>query len=140
MKTLERIVLIDDDPDTNFYNKIILKKTNTIKEIIVFENGKDALQYLEEGNKNIDLILLDINMPIMNGWQFLNKYENIINKKLNPIVVVMLTSSANSDDKRKANMFKSVRKFINKPLTHKTVREILALFENQVSDNQSKNP
>ena len=81
MKTLECIMLVDDDADTNFYNKIVLEQTDATNEIVVFENGKDALMYLEKGNNKVDLILLDINMPIMNGWQFLEHYEKLDENK-----------------------------------------------------------
>jgi len=127
MKTLECIMLVDDDADTNFYNKIVLEQTDATNEIVVFENGKDALMYLEKGNNKVDLILLDINMPIMNGWQFLEHYEKLDENKKATTIVVMLTSSINIDDKLKAERLKSIKKFINKPIIPETINEILAL-------------
>lgn len=76
MKKLERIMLIDDDADTNYYNEIILNNIGAAEDVIVFQNGNEALEYLKKGNK-VDLILLDINMPILNGWQFLERYEEL---------------------------------------------------------------
>jgi CheY-like chemotaxis protein len=129
MKKLERIMLVDDDPDTNMYNEIVLNQMNASENIIIFQNGKDALKYIVEKEDRIDLILLDINMPVMNGWQFVEEYEKLDKKKQTAIIVVMLTSSINIDDKLKAEAFNSVKKFINKPLTPKLIKEILALFE-----------
>ena len=122
-------MLVDDDPDTNMYNEIILNKMDASENIIIFQNGKEALKYIAEKDDRIDLILLDINMPVMNGWQFVEQYEKLEKGKQTAIVVVMLTSSINTDDRIKAEAFNSVKKFINKPLTAKLIEEILALFE-----------
>lgn len=122
-------MLVDDDPDTNMYNEIVLNQMNASENIIIFQNGKDALKYIVEKEDRIDLILLDINMPVMNGWQFVEEYEKLDKKKQTAIIVVMLTSSINIDDKLKAEAFNSVKKFINKPLTPQLIKEILALFE-----------
>jgi CheY-like chemotaxis protein len=129
MKTLERILLVDDDPNTNFYNKIVLDQENSAEEIVVFNDGEDALEYLQKGNGKVDLILLDINMPIMNGWQFLEHYEKLEEEKKAAIVVVMLTSSVNQDDKKRAAQFGLKEKLFNKPLKPETIKEILSLFE-----------
>ena len=122
-------MLVDDDLDTNFYNKIVLEQAKATNEIVVFENGKEALEYLKNGSDMVDLILLDINMPIMNGWQFLEHYERLDENRKATIVIVMLTSSINSDDKKKADKLSSIKKFINKPLSSGTIKEILRLFE-----------
>ena len=129
MKTLERIMLVDDDTYTNLYNKIILEKASVAKEVTEFQNGKEALQYLEQGGNHVDLILLDINMPIMNGWQFLEEYEKLSDTKKATIMVIMLTSSVNYDDKKKAEKLDFIKKFINKPLDDDKIKEIMALFE-----------
>lgn len=129
MKKLERIMLIDDDSDTNFYNKIVLEREDASNEIIVFQNGKEALNFIKEENTKIDLIFLDINMPVMSGWQFLEHYEILEKEKQTAIIVIMLTSSANFDDKKRAESFRSVKKYINKPLNSKLIKEILSLFE-----------
>lgn len=122
-------MLIDDDSDTNFYNKIVLEREDASNEIIVFQNGKEALNFIKEENTKIDLIFLDINMPVMSGWQFLEHYEILEKEKQTAIIVIMLTSSANFDDKKRAESFRSVKKYINKPLNSKLIKEILSLFE-----------
>lgn len=128
MKTLERIMLVDDDATTNLYNRIVLENAAAAEEIVEFQNGEEALQYLESGENHVDLILLDINMPIMDGWQFLEKYEELDETKKATIVVIMLTSSMSEHDKAKAKNAGMINKFINKPLTPDTINEILAVF------------
>ncbi len=127
MRRLERIMLVDDDVFTNFYNEVVLKRMNAYENIIVFQNGKEALDYLKTDKEKVDLILLDINMPIMNGWQFLEHYGEF--DKNHKATIVMLTSSVNIDDKKKAEGFKDVTKYVSKPLNAESIKEILAIFE-----------
>lgn len=121
-------MLIDDDHLTNFYNKIILEMGKAANEIVVFENGNTALDYLKDNDNKVDLILLDINMPLMNGWQFLEHYDKLDDKR-KAKMIIMLTSSAHSDDKKMVEKHGSVKKFINKPLVPDTIKLILSLFE-----------
>ena len=125
MKTLDRILLIDDDAVTSFYHKIVLERLQASREILLFETGKEALKYLSEARERVDLIFLDINMPLMNGWQFLDHFDNLNVNEDSNIPIVMVTSSANSVDKVKAETHKYIRKFVNKPLCEEKVQEIL---------------
>lgn len=129
MKTLDRIMLVDDDSNTNLFNRIILEKASAANEIVEFQNGHDALSYLDTGKNYVDLILLDINMPVMNGWQFLDEYQKLDENKKASIVVIMLTSSVNNDDRKRAEQLGFIREFINKPLNSETVEQIRAMFE-----------
>ena len=122
MKKLNRIVLIDDDGNTNIYNEFILKKTKAINSIHKFKNPIEALNYVCTNNSDIDLILLDLNMPEMNGWEFLNIYEKANNKKA---PVVILTSSINKDDVIKSKNYRSVKQFENKPLSINNITKII---------------
>lgn len=132
MKTLERIMLVDDDESTNFINKLFLKEAKASDDIVVFQNGKEALAYLSAGNHTVDLILLDINMPIMNGWEFLEHFEELKLGRNLKTMVVMLSSSVNSDDKIRAEEFDTVKKFVNKPLFKETIDDILTFFSSNV--------
>lgn len=115
------ILLIEDDRATNFLNKFIIGKVDCIEKIQVAENGKEALEYLKLGieDKRLlpDLILLDINMPLINGWEFLEAFKELDIDQKDKIVIVMLTSSFNPDDKKRAENIKEVSSFRNKPLT-----------------------
>ena len=73
-KKLECILLIDDDDEDNFYHKIVIERMNITKRIEVAYNGLEALEFLQKESQIIpELIFLDINMPKMNGWEFLEK-------------------------------------------------------------------
>lgn len=124
-KKLERIMLIDDDINTNLYNEIILNQANAAEEIVIYQNAKEALAFLETGENNVDLIFLDINMPVTNGWQFLEKYEKLSDSKKAKNIIVMLTASINKDDKEKALSFNIVENFISKPLSVDVVRGVI---------------
>lgn len=127
MDKLERILLIDDDVNTNFYNRILLSQANVCEEILEFQNANEGLDYIKEGH-TVNMILLDINMPIMNGWQFLEAYEQLDEAQKDAVIVVMLTSSIDEDDQEKAAMYDSVKKFIRKPITPELINEIMELF------------
>ena len=127
MEKLKRILLIDDDVNTNFYNRILFEQAKVCDEILEFQNAEEGLEFLKKENE-VSLVLLDINMPIMNGWQFLEAYEQLNEKQKEAIIVVMLTSSINMDDQEKAAMYDSVKKFIRKPISPELINEIMELF------------
>lgn len=116
------IMLIDDSEIDNMVNAHILSKNNIAKNIIVHSSANDALNYLSKINHNSDflipdVILLDINMPIMNGFGFLVEFEKFDDSLLNKIKVVMLTSSVDPNDIRRSKEYKTVQSFISKPLS-----------------------
>lgn len=116
------IMLIDDSEIDNMVNAHILSKNNIAKNIVVHSSANDALNYLSKINHNSDflipdVILLDINMPIMNGFGFLVEFEKFDDSLLNKIKVVMLTSSVDPNDIRRSKEYKTVQSFISKPLS-----------------------
>jgi CheY-like chemotaxis protein len=131
---LNCILLVDDDEPTNFLNKLILEEMDCARHIKVAENGVRALEYLQktnEGDENYplpELIFLDINMPAMNGWEFLERYSKLLKEQKAEVVIVMLTTSLNPDDRQKANEFAEVTGFENKPLTFDKVVELLEKY------------
>ena len=129
---LNSILLVDDDKATNFVHKFAIKKANCIEKVVVVENGLEALEYLQpkenEPSTKPNIIFLDINMPIMNGWQFLEEYEKLNQNNRGDIVLIMLTTSLNPDDLNKAKSFSTISGYRNKPLTVKMIEEIVEEF------------
>ena len=102
MKTIKKVLLIDDDIVSNYLNKELLEKLDFTNEIVIKNNGRDAIVYLQSDcyaeNDYPCLILLDLKMPVLDGFDFLVEYDKLdIDKKDNTIIVV-LTTSANADD------------------------------------------
>ena len=118
-------MLIDDNPDDNFYHERIIKKSNAAEVVIAKLSAMDALAYLKSKEVNPELIFLDINMPAMNGWEFLEEYK-ILDKQLQShVIVIMLTTSANPDDSLKSKTMKVTAEFKTKPLTAEMLEEII---------------
>jgi CheY-like chemotaxis protein len=135
MKTkLNCVLVIDDDEPTNFFNQLILEESGCTNHIKVVQSGQEALNYLIKGEEpgcddNLypgpDLILLDINMPAMNGWEFLEEYRKLSIKHKNNIITIMLTTSLFPEDKVRAKEISEISGFENKPLTIEKLEKIL---------------
>ncbi|MEQ8414490.1 MAG: response regulator [Imperialibacter sp.] len=124
-----RIILVDDDEISNFLSISLIRKIDPEIEIIPFKNGKEALDYLKnEGlsKRKSNLILLDIRMPVMNGFEFLEEIRNSNLKTKDSMRVVMLSSSDNPRDLEKAKSFE-VLGYINKPLKEESISTYLSL-------------
>ncbi len=126
---LKHILLVDDSRATNFIHEIVIRETELVEVISIVENGLEALEYLQDdSNMRPDLILLDINMPKMNGWEFLEKYE-ILDKHLKAeVILVMLTTSMNPRDESRASRFSEVSGFENKSLSKDKFKGIVAKY------------
>lgn len=116
MYPFDLIVLIDDDPINNLINKRLIRKLDLSSNIIEFLEAEKALKYLRSiDDMKQTLIFLDINMPVMNGWDFLGQYAEIKNKRKD--MIIMLSSSINYQDRQKSLENNCVEGFIEKPLT-----------------------
>lgn len=117
---INSVLLIDDNKSTNFLHTRILKKSGKVGRIESVENALDGLEYLTTaingGYPCPDIIFLDINMPGMNGWEFLEAYRELPKDQRGGIVVVMLTTSLNPDDRERANGIDEINEFEHKPL------------------------
>ncbi len=142
-KKLNTILLVDDDEPTNYLNKMILEEVDCAEKIEVAQSAKEAINYLmgagkyNQKGKTIpppELIFLDINMPAMDGWEFIDIYKEL--KKRGNVVMVMLTTSLNPEDEERSKMMAEVSGYRNKPLTKEMVTEILENhFKNDINGN-----
>lgn len=125
-KKLNCILLVDDDPDDNMYHQIILDEMNIAHRIDVALNGLDALTYLKDNKLAApEIIFLDLNMPKMNGWEFLEHYKHLNKEQKARVVLVILTTSANPDHIKKAKEIEEVTGFETKPLTKQMLHDLL---------------
>ena len=128
MKQLEHLLLVDDDPTTNFFNKHLVGKMGVFKNIHEASNGKEALQVIEElhdQGKRPDMILLDINMPIMNGFEFLDHYVKLDESMRSSVVVCMLTTSLAVEDLERSKQYAFLDDYIDKPLYEEKIKELI---------------
>ncbi len=129
MKKLNCILLVDDDEDCNFYHKKVINKLDCAENTQFARDGVEALDILKKNvnsNGNIpELILLDINMPKVNGWDFLDLYGQLDEVQQQQITIVMLTTSINPDDKNRADNNEFVDDFLNKYLNEEALLKIL---------------
>ena len=126
---LNCILLVDDNDADNFFHKLVISELHVVDNIQVAETGLEAINYLKKENAIIpQLIFLDINMPRMNGWEFLEEYKDLAPAQKAKIVIIMLTTSVNPEDKEHAEKIKEVNGFETKPLTTEKLNGILAQY------------
>jgi len=133
MQNLKNIFLIDDDEASNFLSKRVIAEMKISDKTQTFLNGQDALEFMLKSCKNDyennyncpELILLDINMPVMDGFQFLHELENNDMLPKEKMKIFILTSSEKSSDLEKAKHF-NIDGYISKPITKKKLESILA--------------
>jgi CheY-like chemotaxis protein len=113
------VLLIDDDPDDNLIHTAVLEESGLCKEISTFESATDAYDFFATMDTGSfpDLVFLDINMPKMNGFEFLDKIRSEIKHKVEDVIFIMLTTSLNPDDREKAFSYDIIWYYQIKPLT-----------------------
>ncbi len=127
MEKIKYTLLIDDDETANFLHQTLLEDLEVTESVLIAHNGKEALDIIVKQcllDRCPELILLDINMPVMNGFEFLKAYEGLELSQKQSVVIAMLTTSLNPQDVKQINDL-PVKKYLNKPLTEEMVRELL---------------
>jgi CheY-like chemotaxis protein len=128
---MKTILLVDDDPITNFINLRLIKKMKITDEVKAVTNGEEGLKCLDDhcfkGSHSPELILLDINMPVMDGFEFLTAYNSMNFKNKDNVVIAILTSSSHPKDKKRMEDL-GIFFFVNKPLTEEKIRECINQF------------
>ncbi|MBC7743889.1 MAG: response regulator [Flavobacterium sp.] len=117
-----KVLIVDDDDIIVFLHTLIVKDSGLCSLPLPFKNGQTAYNFiLEQDNKNQYLIFLDLNMPVMDGWQFLDLIEN---SSLH-ISVIIVSASIDPEDLKKARGYSKVTQFVEKPLNLKVCGELL---------------
>lgn len=121
------VLLVDDDDADHYLCQQIFRRSGQEIELLIAIDGLDALEKIEQHPGSIDLILLDINMPRMNGHEFLAKYQE---RATEPIpIVAMLTSSDQTDDREQALRYECVRDYLLKPLGKGDVAKLVQVVD-----------
>jgi len=115
-----KILLVDDDPIFLTLAEMAIKKEETAVEIHKAMNGEEAINFLRQGQ--VDIIFLDLNMPVMNGWEFLDALPQVEN---NNHQIYVLTSSIDPSDQRKADENPFVTSMLEKPLDKDKISKVL---------------
>jgi CheY-like chemotaxis protein len=125
----QNIVLIDDDAVYTFMTARILEKSKHFDQIITFKNGLEGIDFLKTNLQNTaalpDIILLDLNMPVMDGWEFLDEYKNIVGSIEKDIRIFIVTSSLDNADLDKIKESIEVVQYISKPFNDNHLEIIL---------------
>lgn len=124
---IKSILIVDDSESDQFLCKRIIQKYNADIEILQAYNGEEALELLRTTGERPSLILLDINMPKMNGHEFLEAYKKELGEETK--VVLMLTTSDNPEDKEKALAYDNVKIYFTKSLTELDLEKAEALLD-----------
>lgn len=119
---LDLILCVDDDPITLMLCKKVINKASFSNEIATAKNGEEALLYFDELKQDNlkkvpQLIFLDLNMPIMGGWEFLDSFNNENYSNFNSVKIIILSSTIDPEDLKKAEKYPAVIDFLPKPIT-----------------------
>lgn len=128
-EVIENLMLIDDDHADLKQFKRVLARTGLAGRVTAFDDASEAFDYLaQNADATVDAIFLDINMPRMNGFDFLEKATAELAQRLAGTIVLMLTTSADPGDQQRAQQFNIVRGYLTKPLHEEDIRHAVRLL------------
>lgn len=141
-KDLDCILLVDDDVPTNFIHRKIVQNTKIEVDIKAITSAREALDYLTFSGKYADdvaaarpgIIFLDINMPGMSGWDFMEEYRKLDEAHKMRAIVIMLTTSLNPDDELMAAENREIVTFMHKPLNEDAFVKIAGKYFKEISN------
>lgn len=120
---------IDDEKLDQLFYKRIMKRSGLVDNVIAFRMAQEALDYLKSGDRApVDVIFLDINMPQMNGFEFLEKATQELGERFVDCVVIMLTTSLDPEDEARARRHSVVKDYLDKPLSLESLKEVAQLL------------
>jgi CheY-like chemotaxis protein len=126
---MKQVFLIDDDEVFVFLTKKIIERSEVDVQLSVFKNGQEAIDFLERAASDTellpDVILLDLNMPVMDGWEFLSIYKTFNLREKKHIELYVVTSSISPYEVERARNIKEVQEFIVKPIAKEKFKEII---------------
>lgn len=129
---LDKILCVDDDPITLMLCKMVIIKASFSKETVTAKNGQEALKYFESIKTNIStkpqLIFLDLNMPVMDGWEFLNAFNTSEFSDFHDSKVIILSSTIDPEDLVKSKKYPMVIDFLSKPIS----KEMLEYLKDKI--------
>lgn len=129
---LETVLCVDDDPITLMLCKKVIVKANFGKEIIFAQNGQEALELFDkiktENNQVPQLIFLDLNMPVMNGWDFIEKFSMNKVKEFENTKIIILSSTIDPADFNRAKQYGVVSHFLSKPITVEMLENLKEIY------------
>jgi two-component SAPR family response regulator len=132
MSAETKYIIVDDDPLNNIICSLMLKRTLHGVGIKTFTTPMEGLAFIKNDYANDPItpsvLFLDINMPVLTGWDFLGQYENFSEEIKKHISIYLLSSSINQHDRNKAKTYERIKGFVSKPLTTQT---ILSIAENE---------
>lgn len=135
MKKIDLLCVIEDDEIYTFLIKKLIHHAQIAEKTIFFKNGLEALDFFTEFQHDKDalpeLVLLDINMPILDGWQFLDGFVKLTPTLSRDVTVYMTSSSVDEDDYNRALSFEPVKDFIRKPIDTEVLKQLVKKLESQ---------